>query len=632
MKTMTDWTSTNAKTLYNVQHWSGGYFDINNAGNLVVNPGRNQNNPSIDMHKLVNEIKQTGLSLPCLVRFPHILRDRIEHLRSAFSDAITANNYNGTYKPVYPIKVNQEQSVVTELLNSGHPVGLEAGSKPELMAVLALASENNGVIICNGYKDREYIRLALIGKALGHKLYIVLEKPSEVETVIKEAKALQVEPSLGIRIRLDSIGVGKWQNTGGEKSKFGFSSSQALEAIQTLKNNNLLANFELLHFHLGSQITNIEDIHKGMTECARYYVELHKAGASHLNTVDVGGGLGIDYEGTRSRSYFSMNYSIADYASIVTSTLASINDQQGIAHPHIITESGRAMVAHHAVLIVDVIETEQLISTSTGAQTNLNSATVNELQKYLDNLQNGNCQILECFQGAKKTMEAIKQQFNAGTVSLQEKACCEQRFFKLCDEIRIRLNSEKKSHRETLDEINEKLADKYFCNFSLFQSLPDIWAIDQLFPIVPLHRLNEKPDKRGTIHDITCDSDGRIDLYVDEDGIEASLPLHPIQNEQPYYLGIFLVGAYQEILGDMHNLFGDTNSVNVELTANSYSVSKPHHGDSVDYVLRHVHYDTDEFIATYKSKLNAANLDEAKVDSYFKELKAGLTGYTYLEE
>jgi len=629
---MTDWTSANAKILYNIHHWSGGYFDINNAGNLVVNPGRSQNNASIDLFKLVNDIKQTGLSLPCLVRFPHILRDRVEHLRNAFADAITDHNYNGHYKPVYPIKVNQEHSVVTELVNSENPIGLEAGSKPELMAVLALASKKNSVIICNGYKDREYIRLALIGKALGHKIYIVLEKPSEVDIVIKEAKELQIEPTLGIRIRLDSIGVGKWQNTGGEKSKFGFSSSQALDAIQLLKNNNFLEHLELLHFHLGSQITNIEDICKGMTECSRYYVELHNAGASRLDTIDVGGGLGIDYEGTKSRSYFSMNYSISDYANTIINTIASITNQQGITHPDIITESGRAMTAHHAVLIMDVIETEQLISASPNTQTKLDTAAVSELNKILDKLQNGDCQILECFQGAKKSMEAIKQQFNDGAVSLQEKAYCEQQFFNICDNIRKRLNSEKKSHRETLDELNEKLADKYFCNFSLFQSLPDIWAIDQLFPIVPLHMLDKKPDKRGTIHDITCDSDGRIDLYVDEDGVESSLPLHSIKNGQPYYLGIFLVGAYQEILGDMHNLFGDTNSVNVELDADSYSISKAHHGDSVDYVLRHVHYDTDEFITIYKNKLSAANLDETKFDSYFSELKAGLAGYTYLEE
>ena len=290
------------------------------------------------------------------------------------------------------------------------------------------------------------------------------------------------------------------------------------------------------------------------------------------------------------------------------------------------------MVAHHAVLIVDVIETEQLISVTTEPQVNPSNTTTCELNNYLDKLQRGECQILECFQGAKKSMEAIKQKFNEGTVTLQEKARCEQQFFIICDNIRKRLNSGKKSHRETLDELNEKLADKYFCNFSLFQSLPDIWAIDQLFPIVPLHRLNEMPDKRGTIHDITCDSDGRIDLYVDEDGVEASLPLHSIQNDQPYYLGIFLVGAYQEILGDMHNLFGDTNSVNVEISADSHTINRVHHGDSVDYVLRHVHYDTDEFISIYKNKLSAADLSEAEYANYITELTAGLTGYTYLEE
>ncbi len=629
---MTDWTNSNAKALYNIQHWSGGYFDINSDGNLIVKPGQTQTGPSIDLRQLVHEINASGLSLPCLVRFPHILRDRVETLRSAFNAAIDNNNYQARYKPVYPIKVNQEQSVVTELVNTDKPVGLEAGSKPELMAVLALSNTNNGVIVCNGYKDREYIRLALIGKALGHKIYIVLEKPTEVDIVIKECQALQIEPSLGIRIRLDSIGVGKWQNTGGEKSKFGFSSSQALEAVEKLKANKLLSCLELLHFHLGSQISNIEDIHKGVTEGARYYVELHRAGANNLDTLDVGGGLGIDYEGTRSRSYFSMNYNIHEYANTIVNTIANIADQQQLQHPHIITESGRAMVAHHAVLIVDVIETEQLVSASASPRQSGDVASASELKRYLESLQTEQCQILECYHGAKQAMESTKQKFNEGSVSLKEKADCEQIFYELCDAIRKRLNSEKKSHREILDELNEKLSDKYFCNFSLFQSLPDIWAINQIFPITPLHRHNERPQQRGTIHDITCDSDGRIDFYVDEDGIEASLPLHATQPEQPYYLGIFLVGAYQEILGDMHNLFGDTNAVNVELGPESYSISHVNHGDSVDYVLRYVHYDTDEFIASYKSKLNAVELQEAVRDSYFTELKAGLTGYTYLEE
>ncbi|WP_455207296.1 biosynthetic arginine decarboxylase [Kaarinaea lacus] len=629
---MEDWTTESAKALYNIQHWSGGYFDINSDGHLVVTPGQNQRGSPIDLYQLVQEINQSGLSLPCLVRFPHILRDRVATLRNAFTNAIDSHNYHGVYKPVYPIKVNQEQSVVTELVNTVNPVGLEAGSKPELMAVLALADARKGVIVCNGYKDREYIRLALIGKALGHNIYIVLEKPTEVDIVIQESRALQIEPSLGIRLRLDSIGVGKWQNTGGEKSKFGFSSSQALDAIQKLQAHDLLQNLELLHFHLGSQITNIEDIRKGITECARYYVELYRAGANRLNTLDVGGGLGIDYEGTRSRSYFSMNYSINDYADTIIRTIAKITDQEKLKHPHIITESGRAMVAHHALLIVDVIETEQMISASTKLQLDKDTAPLKELNRYLENLLGDNCQILECYHGARQTMEDLKQKFNEGRVTLKEKAACEQIFYDLCDGIRKRLNSEKKSHRETLDELNEKLADKYFCNFSLFQSLPDVWAIDQIFPIIPLHRLNEKPQQRGTIHDITCDSDGRIDFYVDEDGIEASLPLHSVRAGEPYFLGIFLVGAYQEILGDMHNLFGDTNSVNVELNTDTHSVINSSHGDSVDYVLRHVHYDTDEFIAAYKNKLNAAELSESLRDSYFIELKAGLTGYTYLEE
>jgi len=629
---MTDWTNANAKALYNIQHWSGGYFDINDQGNLVVSPGQTESGPSVELYQLLQDINQSGLSMPCLVRFPHILRDRVATLRNTFNSAITDNNYRGRYKPVYPIKVNQEQSVVAELVNTEHPVGLEAGSKPELMAVLALASMDNGVIVCNGYKDREYIRLALIGKALGHSIYIVLEKPTEVDIVIKECQSLQIKPSLGIRIRLDSIGVGKWQNTGGEKSKFGFSSSQTLEAMEKLKQHGLLSCLELLHFHLGSQITNIEDIHKGITEGARYYAELHRAGAENLNTLDVGGGLGIDYEGTRSRSYFSMNYNIGEYANTIVNTVANICDREQLQHPHIITESGRAMVAHHAVLMVNVIETEQVVSASLRPALDSHVALVSELSHHLDNLRSEQCQILECYHGASQSMEVIKQKFNEGSISLKEKAACEHIFYELCDGIRKRLNSEKKAHRDILDELNERLSDKYFCNFSLFQSLPDVWAINQIFPIVPLHHLDEKPQQRGTIHDITCDSDGRIDYYVDEDGIEASLPLHSTQPGQPYYLGIFLVGAYQEILGDMHNLFGDTNAVNVELAGDSYNISQVSHGDSVDYVLRHVHYDTDEFVSAYKAKLNAAELRDEVRDNYFTELKAGLTGYTYLEE
>jgi len=628
---MEDWTPDLAKQLYNIPHWSGGYFDVNPLGNLVVNRERDTQNQGIDLYRLVDEIKSTGLSLPCLVRFPHILHDRAEHLKKAFQFAIESHQYQAEYRPVYPIKVNQEQSVVTELLKS-RQVGLEAGSKPELMAVLALAQLNNGVIVCNGYKDREYIRLALIGRKLGHKIYIVLEKPSEIDLVIKEASSMQITPMLGIRIRLDSIGNSKWQNTGGEKSKFGFSSSQTLEAIAKLQQNGLLENLELLHFHLGSQITNIEDIHKGATECSRYYVALRRAGAHRLDTIDVGGGLGIDYEGTRSRSYFSMNYSINDYASTVISTIAKITDQEGISHPHIVTESGRAMVAHHAMMVIEVIETEQMISTPDISHFESGSDSVESLKSLLDKLRDGQCQILECYHNANQKMANIKQLFNDGVLNLKDRAACEQYYYELCSTIRNQLNSDKKSQRDTMDELNEKLADKYFCNFSLFQSLPDIWAINQIFPIVPLHRLNEKPLQRGTIHDITCDSDGRIDSYVDNDGVEASLPLHPLVPGQPYYLGVFLVGAYQEILGDLHNLFGDTNSVNVELDNGEYRITQPNHGDSVEFVLKYVHYDIKEFVDSYKNKLSNAKLSQQQYHAYLSELESGLTGYTYLEE
>lgn len=629
---MKDWTIADARTLYNIHHWSGGYFDVNNDGRLTVNPGREQSAPHIELQQLVEHIQANNLALPCLIRFPHILHDRVDHLCSAFASAIQSRHYRGHYKPVYPIKVNQEQSVVTELLNTRDPVGLEAGSKPELMACLALADPQRGAIVCNGYKDREYIRLALIGKALGHSIYIVLEKPSEVNIVINEARAMNIAPSLGIRLRLDSIAGGKWQNTGGEKSKFGFSSSQALKALDQLRQHELLDCLELLHFHLGSQITDIEDIQNGITECARYYAELRKAGARRLDTVDVGGGLGIDYEGTRSRSYFSMNYSITDYANTIVDCLVRVSDQQDIPHPHIVTESGRAMVAHHAVLVMQVIETEQMAGLPPVAIDQCESAVCEKLRRCMDDLEHDRQRTTDSYHNAIGIMNDAKLQFNQGTLGLAEKAACEQVFYELCDKLRRRLDSGKKSHRDILDELNEKLADKYFCNFSLFQSLPDIWAINQIFPIVPLHRLNEEPDKRGTIHDITCDSDGRIDSYVDADGIEASLPLHDVKPDEPYYLGIFLVGAYQEILGDMHNLFGDTNSVNVDLLDDSYVVSKPKHGDSVDYILRHVHYNTDEFIASYKTKLTAADLPAQQYDAYLTELKAGLTGYTYLED
>lgn len=629
---MKDWTIKRSQELYNIAHWSGGYIDINSAGHLAVNSDKENPTTTMDLYKLVEELKTSDLALPCLVRFPHILRDRVEVLRQAFANAISTHNYSGTYKPVYPIKVNQEESVVTELLDSNDPVGLEAGSKSELMAVLALSKDNSSVIVCNGYKDREYIRLALIATAVGHQIYIVLEKHSEIELLISESKKMNIKPKLGIRVRLDSINNSKWQNTGGEKSKFGFSSSQILESLKTLDENNLLEALELLHYHLGSQITNISDIEKGIVECARYYIELHNAGATRLNTIDVGGGLGIDYEGTRSRNYFSMNYSVARYAETIISTLKHQLGATKLQQPHIITESGRAMVAHHAVLLVEVIETEQVGQHGREKLLDSNCDYATNLNNQLMILEKNEIHVTESYHNCNSIMEQVKQAFNDGQLSLHDKAACEQLYLQICHLVQNRLEHDSKPHHEIQDEVNEKLANKYYCNFSLFQSLPDVWAIDQIFPIVPLNRLDEKPEMRGTIHDITCDSDGRIDFYVDGEGIESSLPLHAVSAGSPYYLGIFLVGAYQEILGDMHNLFGDTNAVNVELKDEKFELSKLHHGDTVEFVLHHVHYDTEKFMESYKSKLDNAGLSPQQYQEYLAELESGITGYTYLED
>jgi len=636
---MNKWSIQDARALYNIKHWGGGYFDINEQGNVAANASRHCTSPNIDVYSLLDQIKNADLSLPTLIRFPHILDDRIEYLTQAFTNAATSQNYSGNYTAVYPIKVNQEHSVVSEIIKpANHHVGLEAGSKPELLAVLALSNTAQGVIICNGYKDREYIRLALIGQQLGYRIFIVLEKASELDIVIEQAKALQITPILGIRARLDSISDGKWQNTGGDKAKFGLSASQVLKIIDRLKQANLIDALALLHFHLGSQIANINDIQTGMSECARYYAELHNNGVNNLNYVDVGGGLAIDYDGTRSRNYFSLNYTIDEYASVIVNTLKTVCAQHQLNEPNIITESGRAMVAHHAMLAIEVIETERTPSLAPSLADNASAAneTLPEEVIKFGQLLHGLCQNeqqpAECYLQAKQSISDINQRFKSGKISIQHKALAEQYFYALCNQVRERLNIATKAHRAILDELNEKLADKYFCNFSLFQSVPDVWAIEQIFPIIPLHRHLEKPERRGTLHDITCDSDGRIDHYVNGEGIESTLPLHDVTAGQPYYLGIFLVGAYQEILGDMHNLFGDTNSVNVEFIDGAYKLGKIHHGDSIDYVLRHVHFDPDKFLAQYNNKLEHAQLTPAQHKLYFQELKAGLTGYTYLED
>lgn len=629
---MTDWSIEKARQTYNMAYWSSGYFDINEQGHLTAHPDRDFNAAGVDLYELSGEIRNAGLSLPVLVRFPGILHDRIDTLCRSFQDAMEDCDYTGAYTAVYPIKVNQQRTVVEEVLaHGGRYVGLEAGSKPELMAVLALAEPDGGVIVCNGYKDREYIRLALIGRQLGHRIYIVVEKLSELELVIRESRDMGITPLLGIRMRLTSIGAGKWQNTGGKKSKFGLSSLQVLALVERLQAEGLAACLQLLHFHMGSQISSIQDIHRGMREAARYYAELRQMGLD-IRCMDVGGGLGVDYEGTRSRSFCSMNYSVREYARNIVQAIHDACAEYDLPHPDIFSESGRALTAHHAALITNVIDQEVV-------PTGLSDLAPGEDEPIIiKDLYQGLMELeqrppLEVYHDANYWLSEAHAMYVHGVLTLAQRAWAEQLYYETCHRVRSLLQPAKRAHREVLDELNENLADKYFCNISVFQSIPDVWAIEQIFPVVPLHRLGEEPTRRAVLQDITCDSDGRIDQYVDLDGIDTTLQVHALKNGEPYLLGIFMVGAYQEILGDMHNLFGDTDSVNVELLADgSYRLDQIEQGDTVDDVLGYVHINADELLESYQRKVADSGLPDDVQDSYLEELEAGLRGYTYLED
>ena len=635
---MSEWNIARARDIYSIKHWSDGYFDINEAGHLVASP-RRSNGGTIDVYELVDEMHQAGLSLPVLLRFTDILHDRVTDLCQAFEAAIGQHAYQGRFCAVYPIKVKQQRHVIDEVLStfdapaadSGLPrVGLEAGSKPELMIVLAQAGSRGATIICNGYKDREYIRLALIGRRLGYRIHLVVEKLSELELIIREAQAMGIKPMLGMRARLTSIGKGNWQNTGGEKSKFGLSSSQMLAMLRRLREAGLLDCLQLLHVHLGSQIANLRDIRAGMQEAMRCYADLVKLGAP-LASLDVGGGLGVDYEGTRSRSYCSMNYSLQDYADSIVSIVTELCNEGRLPHPDIITESGRAMTAHHAVLVTNVIDVELQPEQVPEAEADDEVPVIRDLRACL--ADDGRRTVTERYHDAVYGLTQARELFTQGRLTLAQRGLAEQIYFAICHRLRPLLQSASRAHHELLDGINDQLADKVFCNFSLFQSLPDVWAIEQVFPIVPLHRLDTRPERRAVITDITCDSDGRIDHYVDNEGVEASLPLHDWHTDQPYLLGIFMVGAYQEILGDCHNLFGDTNSANVELLADgSHRLYAQRAGDSVDSVLRAVDFDVIELTAIYRQQVEGSRLSTVEQQQYLEELVAGLEGYTYLED
>lgn len=631
-------TNTTASQVYNIPHWSDGYINVSTSGDVLIQPSRQARDNSIHLPELVKEINRRGIALPVLIRFTDILHDRVNTLCHAFNDVAAEHGYGGRYTAVYPIKVNQQRGVVEELLRAqpaadNGQIGLEAGSKPELMAVLALSAPGS-VIVCNGYKDREYIRTALIGQKLGHRVFIVVEKPSELKLILEESERLQVKPLIGVRARLATIGKGNWQNTGGEKSKFGLSAGQVLDVVERLRAANALEALQLLHFHLGSQIANIRDIQTGLRECARFYSELRQLGAP-VDTVDIGGGLGVDYEGTRSRSSCSMNYSMREYAWNVIHTLQGECDRAGVPHPDLISESGRALTAHHAVLVTNVIDREQPESRTPSAPAEDAPGPLHDLWRDYGSLTDADNtrSRVEIYHDLLHAMSDVHAQFAHGLLSLPYRAEAERVYTASCRQLQQQLNSSSRAHREILDELNEKLAEKLFVNFSLFQSLPDIWGIDQIFPVLPISGLNRAVSRRAVIQDITCDSDGRIDRYVDGQGVETTLPLPEHDDSEPLLIGFFMTGAYQEILGDMHNLFGDTHSVDVHLNREGeYDISQPTEGDTVADILRYVNFDPQALLEAYRKRFAASGLPVSEQQPLLQELESGLQGYTYLEE
>lgn len=628
------WSAARARERYNLPQWGEGYFDVAesgpSAGHVLVRPFRDAEGPAIDLYEIARRLPLEGLDLPVLVRFNNILEDRIDALTGAFAHEIEALHYQGRYTAVYPIKVNQQADVVKTIVrHGGTRVGLEAGSKPELAAVLGLAPSGS-LIVCNGYKDRGYIRRALIGQKLGHSVYIVVEKLSELPIVLQEARALDVAPMIGLRVRLAADSSSTQQNTGGEKAKFGLTTPQVLQAVEMLRDAGRIDSIRMVHFHLGSQVAAVQDIARGLREAARFYVELRRLGAP-IDVVDVGGGLGVDYEGTRSRSHCSMNYGLREYARNILRTLRDVCIEAGEPQPNVISESGRALTAHHAVLITSVIDQEVVPTSAIEAPGADAPSVLLELHGLITDIDTRGP--IESLHEAAQFLGEAQALYTEGLLSLAQRAWAERAYFAVARLVQPRLDSGIRAERDADEGLSEKLSAKYFCNFSVFQSVPDAWAIEQVFPILPIHRLDEEPALRARLCDLTCDSDGRLDRYVDREGVMPTLAVHPLEEGQPYLIALFMVGAYQEILGDIHNLFGDTNAVNVvldERAPQGWHLEGAEHGDRTDELLRYVHLVPEELAQSYRKKMASLNLPQAERTALLAELEAGLSGYTYL--
>ena len=630
---MRKWRIEDSEELYNINGWGVNYFGINEKGHVYVTPRKDSEKE--ELKELKEELYLRDVSAPVLVRFPDILDNRIEKTSNCFEKAAKEYEYKGENFIIYPIKVNQMRPVVEEIISHGKKfnLGLEAGSKPELHAVIAVNTDSDSPIICNGYKDRNYIELALLAQKMGKRIFLVVEKLNELNIIYEVSRKLNVRPNIGIRIKLASSGSGKWEESGGDASKFGLTSSELLEALSMLEEKGMKDCLKLIHFHIGSQITKIRRIQTALREASQFYVQLHQMGYN-VEFVDCGGGLGVDYDGTRSsNSESSVNYSIQEYVNDCVYTFADVSNKNNIPHPNLITESGRSLSAHHSVLIMQVLETASLPSMNENFEPKENAhQLVKDMYEIWDNLNPRT--LLEDWHDAQQIREECLDLFSHGFVDLRTRADIESMYWSVTREVNMLAQTQKHIPEELLT-LDKLLADKYFCNFSLFQSLPDSWAIDQLFPIMPIQRLNERPDKQATLQDITCDSDGKIANFVTNSYLSHSLPVHTLKKDEPYYMAVFLVGAYQEILGDMHNLFGDTNAVHVSVTDKGYAIDKIIDGETVAEVLEYVQYEPKKLARRLEiwvaKSLQAGKITLEEGKEFLSNYRSGLYGYTYLE-
>ncbi len=631
---MRKWKTEDSAELYNITGWGLKYFSVNEKGHITVTP--REGHASVDLKEVMDELQVRDVTSPVLLRFPDILDNRIEKISNCFKQASKEYNYQGQSFLIYPIKVNQMRPVVEELVSHGRKfnIGLEAGSKPELHAVLATNIADNALIICNGYKDEKFVELALLAQKMGRRIYLVVEKLNELRLIAEVAKRLKITPNVGIRIKLSSSGSGKWEESGGDQSKFGLNSSELLEALDFINKQKMQSCLKLIHFHIGSQVTKIRRIKNALREATQFYVQLSKLGFD-IDFVDIGGGLGVDYDGTRNASSeSSMNYSIQEYANDAVSALVDACEKNDIKQPNIITESGRSLAAHHSVLVFEVLETTSL---PIWKDDNEIEPDAHELAKELYDIWDrlNQPRLFESWHDALQIREEALDLFNLGLLDLKTRAQIEKLFWSIAREVG-EIASGMKHAPEELKKIAKMLPDKYFCNFSLFQSLTDSWAIDQVFPIIPISRLDERPNRTCTIQDITCDSDGKIANFITNHGTSNSLPVHNVHPGEPYYLGVFLVGAYQEILGDMHNLFGDTNAVHISVYKDRYGIDRVIDGETVAEVLDYVQFNPKKLVRNVETwvtaSMKAGHISPEEGREFLSNYRSGLYGYTYLEK